>query len=508
MRKLRLVLGDQLNLSHSWYSIKEEETLYVLMEIEQETSYAHHHIQKIMAFFAAMRNFNQELKDQGHRTIYLTLDEPKNKQSLSANLQMLINEFDIEKFEYQLPDEYRLDCELREFSKKLIIPAESLDTEHFLTSRDEVSKFFTGKKQFLMESFYRHMRKKYDILMNGDQPESGKWNFDQSNRKKYKGKEKISPGPDHLKDLKSIYQLLKRKDIDTIGEVDPENFNWPVTRKDATTHLDYFVRNLLPYFGSFQDAMHTDHWKLFHSRLSFLLNVKILHPLEVIEKVTQAYIEDHASIEQVEGFVRQIIGWREFMRGIYWCQMPEYESLNFFNHSRNLPQFYWTGKTRMNCLHHAISQSLKYAYAHHIQRLMVTGNFALLAGIDPDQVDEWYLGIYIDAIQWVEITNTRGMSQFADGGIIGTKPYVSSSNYISKMSNYCDQCFYSNSKKVGEKACPFNSLYWHFYHRNRDKLGNNQRISMMYRTLDKMDRNKREDLLRQATHYLDNLEDL
>jgi len=247
---------------------------------------------------------------------------------------------------------------------------------------------------------------------------------------------------------------------------------------------------------------------LFHSRLSFSMNSKMLSPLEVVERVEKFWYEnqDEIAISQVEGFIRQIIGWREYMRGVYWAKMPEFAELNFFGHERELPKWFWTGKTKMKCLSHSIGQSLEYAYAHHIQRLMVIGNFALLAGIHPDELDQWYLGIYIDAIEWVEITNTRGMSQFADGGIVGTKPYVSSANYIKKMGNYCEHCAYSQKEKLGEKACPFNSLYWHFHDRNREKLEKNPRIGMVYRTWDKM-KNKAE-ILDQAEKYLENLNDL
>jgi len=240
------------------------------------------------------------------------------------------------------------------------------------------------------------------------------------------------------------------------------------------------------------------------------MNVKLLSPKEVVDAVIQAYRSNEHSIalNQVEGFVRQIIGWREYMRGIYWMHMPGYEGLNFFNHENKLPDWYWTGETKMKCLSHSIKQSLQFAYAHHIQRLMVTGNFALLAGIHPDEVDHWYLGIYIDALDWVEITNTRGMSQFADGGIVGTKPYVSSANYIDKMSSYCGKCHYNSKQKVGEKACPFNSLYWHFYARNESLLQKNPRIGMMYVTWDKMQPEVKTELLNQAEFYLENISSL
>jgi deoxyribodipyrimidine photolyase-related protein len=274
--------------------------------------------------------------------------------------------------------------------------------------------------------------------------------------------------------------------------------------------LSFFIENCLPYFGTFQDAMTTDAWSVYHSRISFAMNVKLLSPKEVVDAVIQSYRSNEHSIalNQVEGFVRQIIGWREYMRGIYWMHMPDYAGLNFFNHENKLPDWYWTGETKMKCLSHSIKQSLQFAYAHHIQRLMVTGNFALLAGIHPDEVDSWYLGIYIDALEWVEITNTRGMSQFADGGIVGTKPYVSSANYIDKMSSYCGKCYYNSKQKVGERACPFNSLYWHFYARNEQLLRKNPRIGMAYVTWDKMQPQVKEELLHQAERYLSKINEL
>jgi deoxyribodipyrimidine photolyase-related protein len=256
--------------------------------------------------------------------------------------------------------------------------------------------------------------------------------------------------------------------------------------------------------------MAVEYWSIYHSRLSFAMNSKLLSPLEVVEKAVKKWKDnqEQISISQIEGFVRQIIGWREYMRGIYWMKMPEFGTMNFFENERKLPEWYWTGKTKMNCLKHSISQSLDNAYAHHIQRLMITGNFALIAGISPDEVDAWYLGIYIDAIEWVEITNTRGMSQFADGGIVGTKPYAASANYINKMSNYCSDCFYDKKEKVGEKACPFNSLYWHFHVRNRDKLEKNPRIGMVYRMLDKMSDGDRSRMLEQAEINLERINEL
>ncbi|WNB17539.1 cryptochrome/photolyase family protein [Marivirga arenosa] len=509
-KTLRLVLGDQLYERHSWFSDVNNEIIYVMMEMRQETDYVKHHIQKVVAFFTAMRSFSEYLKDQGHHIIYYKINDDNNQHSLTKNLQAIIKSEKIEHFEYLLPDEYRLDQQLKEFCNQIEISSESMDTEHFLTKREDIANFFKGKKQFLMENFYRQMRKDHDILMNGEDPVGEKWNFDHDNRNKYKGEVSIPEEYSYQNNVEDILEEIKDAEIDTLGEINADHFDWPINRKQALQFIRYFCRELLPYFGTYQDAMHTDEKFLFHSRLSFALNTKLIHPKELVDKVIEAWEDDsdRISLAQVEGFIRQVIGWREYMRGIYWAKMPEYEKLNFFEHKRKLPEFYWTGDTKMKCLEKSIKQSLSDAYAHHIQRLMVTGNFALLNMTDPDEVDAWYLGIYIDAIQWVEITNTRGMSQFADGGIVGSKPYLASANYMHKMSNYCSKCHYDHKKKTGKNACPFNSLYWNFYDKHREKLEKNQRISMMYRTWDKKSKEEKEELLNQANYYLDNINKL
>ncbi|MEM9992443.1 MAG: cryptochrome/photolyase family protein, partial [Bacteroidota bacterium] len=302
----------------------------------------------------------------------------------------------------------------------------------------------------------------------------------------------------------AVVELLKRKEVETIGHIVPERLDCPLTREEAFDLLEHFNQIRLRYFGDYQDALSERHWLHFHSRLSFVLNVKLISPLEVVQS-SVAYWKAHQAtidIAQIEGFVRQIIGWREYVRGIYWMKMSEYRGLNYFDHQAKLPDFYWTGKTKMRCVGHAIDQSLERAYAHHIQRLMITGNFALLLGVHPDEVDEWYLGIYIDALEWVELPNTRGMAQYADGGIVGTKPYVSSANYIDKMSHYCKNCYYDKKKKYGDKACPFNSLYWDFYDRNGDKLRKIPRVNMMLATWNKkMTAEERANILEQAAYY-------
>ncbi|MEO0472875.1 MAG: cryptochrome/photolyase family protein [Bacteroidota bacterium] len=507
---LRLILGDQLNHQHSWFDQQDDGILYVMMEVRSETDYVMHHIQKVVGFFLAMRSFAAEKHAEGHQFRYFRLDDPDNQQSFFANLSQLTEQHQPQKFEWQMPDEYRLDEELVEVAKALGLEYRVADTEHFLTHRTELAEMFKGKKTYLMERFYRSMRKKHDIMMEGDEPVTGQWNYDADNRNRYDGKVPIPEPIRFEQDVAEICDMLEKTEVKHFGRIDPQSYLWPTSRQQSLDALAFFIEHCLPHFGTYQDSLTKEHWSLFHARLSFPLNVKLLHPLEVVNRAIEAWEKDpeRISIAQLEGFVRQIIGWREYMRGVYWAHMPGYADKNYFDHQRKLPDWFWTGETKMQCLSHSIGQSLDYAYAHHIQRLMVTGNFALLAGIAPDDLDRWYLGIYIDAIEWVEITNTRGMSQFADGGLVGTKPYVSSANYLDKMSDYCKTCFYDKKKRHGEQACPFNSLYWDFYERHRDKLSQNPRIGFAYRTLNRMSAEEKSKTLAQAAMYLDQLEAL
>ena len=509
-KTLRLILGDQLNSNHSWFKSVDDSVTYVMMEIRTETDYTQHHIQKVVGIFAAMRNFALQLKLNNHNLIYFHLNDENNLQSFQSNIQSLISKHQFTNFEYQLPDEYRVDEDLKQLCNAISISSISVDSEHFFTTRTELGAFFQGKKTFLMESFYRAMRKKHDVLMEGDQPLTGKWNYDSDNRKKLPKDHKPTSPLVFNNDVSDILIEINKTDIKTIGSIEANNFLWPINREQSIELLDFFASECLPLFGSFQDAMSPNEWSIYHSRISFSMNIKLISPKEVIERVTKEWQERSNEIEyhQLEGFVRQIIGWREYMRGIYWNEMPNYANLNYFNNLEKLPSWFWTGNTKMNCLKDAINQSLNYGYAHHIQRLMITGNFALLAGVHPNEIDAWYLGIYIDAFEWVQITNTRGMSQFADGGIVGTKPYVSSASYIDKMSNYCGSCYYKKSIKTGDKACPFNSLYWNFYDKNESKLAKNPRIGMMYNVWRKMKPEDKTALLEQADFYLKNINNL
>jgi deoxyribodipyrimidine photolyase-related protein len=507
-KTLRLILGDQLNQCHSWFRDVSPSITYLMMEMRQETDYVVHHVQKVVAFFAAMRCFAAWLSGGGHKVHYLRLDDPANTQDLSDNIKILIDKEDFARFEYLLPDEYRLDRQLNALCSALRIPSQSHDTEHFLNKRSELDEFF-GSKPYLMEYYYRRNRRLNNWLMDGEKPEGGRWNYDRENRKALPHDAIVPSALVFSHDISQFTRLLDSCRVKTIGSIDPQRFPWPLNREEALQVLDSFLNDCLVNFGRYQDAMHTDHHWLFHSRLSFSLNTKMLSPHEVVEKVLAAYREnDHVDLPAAEGFIRQIAGWREFMRGVYWARMPGYKTMNVLDHQRPLPHFYWTGETEMNCLRHAIGQSLEEAYAHHIQRLMITGNFALLAGIHPDAVDRWYLGIYIDALEWVEITNTRGMSQYADGGIVATKPYVSSANYINKMSNYCRSCRYDRQKRTSEDSCPFNALYWNFLITHAEHFKANHRMRMIYSRLSLMSEADRTDIIERAGTCLGRLDRL
>jgi deoxyribodipyrimidine photolyase-related protein len=501
---LRLILGDQLNPMHSWFKNVDASVVYVLMEMRQETDYVLHHAQKIIAIFAGMRALAQQLLDAGHHVHYLAIDDPANTQSLTGNLSALIDHYGVRVFEYQDPDEYRLDQQLQAFlasgRQDVSTGSSCVDSEHFYTQRHEVAELFTGRKQWLMETFYRLMRKRYRVLIDEtDKPVGSQWNFDAENRKPWKGDppEPADLRPQH--DHSALWATIQAAGVQSFGEAAAANFRWPVNRAEALHQLDHFATHALPHFGDYEDAMSRKAHRLFHSLLSFAMNVKLLNPREVVQRVEAECRAGRVPLAAAEGFIRQVIGWREYIRGIYWAQMPGYDERNFFEHTTPLPQWFWTGDTRMNCMAAAIGGSLQNAHAHHIQRLMVIGNFALLAGLDVQALHRWYLGVYIDAFEWVELPNTLGMSQFADGGLLATKPYVSSAAYIDRMSDYCKGCAYDRKQRLGESACPFNALYWDFYQRNADKLERNPRIGMAYRQLAKMPPEEVTALQAQAT---------
>lgn len=499
---LRLVLGDQLNPQHSWFSQTDAGTVYLLMEVRSETDYVLHHAQKVLAIFAAMRAFAAEIKAAGHRVRYVALDDPSNRQHIADNLHALQQHYGAQRIEYQHPDEWRLDQVLQQCGH-------GVDSEHFLTERGDALRFFGQRKQWRMELYYRHLRQRHGLLMDANgHPEGGQWNYDTENRKAWKGQPPEPADKRHHHNHTDLWEMLCKAGVRTFGKPNAEDFRWPLNRHEALLQLTHFITHALPHFGDYQDAMSQHAPRLFHSQLSFALNTKMLHPLEVIEAAQTAYRNGHAPLAAAEGFIRQILGWREYVRGIYWAHMPGYVQRNALQHHHPLPAWFWTGQTRMHCMAHAIGASLEHAHAHHIQRLMVISNFALLAGLSPQAVHAWYLGVYIDAFEWVELPNTLGMGQFADGGLLASKPYVSSGAYIARMGDYCRECPYNAKARTGIDACPFNALYWDFMERHRTLLQRNPRIAVVYRQLDRFSPAERQALQQQAETMRQHLDEL
>jgi deoxyribodipyrimidine photolyase-related protein len=387
------------------------------------------------------------------------------------------------------------------------ISVEIRTDDRFLCSPEDFALWAKGRKQSRMEYFYREMRKKYNVLMRGDEPAGGSWNYDSKNRKPPKYDLYIpEPYFNEIDDItREVMALVSKHFPDHFGDLEP--FYFAVTRQQALQTLNLFIEQRLPNFGDYQDAMIEGEPWMYHSHISFYLNCGLLLPLECVKAAEKAYQQGKAPLNAVEGFIRQIIGWREYVRGIYWLEMPEYAQKNFFDAKHNLPDFYWTADTKMNCLHQCVLETQKNAYAHHIQRLMVLGNFALIAGIDPVQVNEWFLSVYADAYEWVELPNVSGMTLFADGGYLASKPYAAGGSYINKMSDYCKNCNYKVTKKNGEDACPFNYLYWDFLIRNRDKLESNHRIGMMYKVYERMGNDKKEAITNDSKHFLKSMYD-
>ncbi len=498
-----LVLGDQLTqtLSALAQADKTRDTV-VMAEVADEAAYVRHHPKKIALIFAAMRKFAQALEADGWTVAYTQLDDTENAGSIVGELLRRTAQTGASDVLATEPGEWRLIDNLKDAPLKVQI----LPDDRFLASHAEFEAWAEGRKALRMEYFYREMRRKTGLLMDGDQPAGGKWNFDHDNRKAAPDDVTVD-GPLRFEPdatTREVLDLVQARFGDNFGDLEP--FWFATTRAEALQALDHFIANALPRFGDYQDAMLNDNAFLYHAILSPYLNIGLLNVTEICEAAADAYAAGDAPINAVEGFIRQIIGWREYVRGIYFLEGPDYTSRNVLGHDRALPWFYWGGETRMNCVAKVVGQTQTQAYAHHIQRLMVTGNFALLAGIDPAQVHEWYLAVYADAFEWVEAPNTIGMSQFADGGVIASKPYVSSGAYINRMSDHCKSCHYSVSAKTGDKACPFNLLYWHFLDRHRDRFSNNPRMGNMYRTWDRMDADKRKTVLAEGDALLARLD--
>lgn len=491
-RRLCLVLGDQLSFDlASLQGLDAEHDTVLLVEVMEEASHVLHHPQKIALVFSAMRHFAEALQQRGIRVQYVTLDDPHNTGSVPGELTRWHALLEPAELHLTECGDWRLEQSLKACGLSIEWHADT----RFLCSRDEFSAWADGKKQLRMEFFYREMRRKTGVLLNGDgSPVGGAWNFDADNRKALpKGVKAPYPARFSADVItQQVLALVRQRFDNHYGSL--EAFDYPVTHADAQVLWEYFLDFGLAGFGDYQDAMASGEPFLFHARISAALNIGLLDVRQLCTDVESAYWSGRIALNAAEGFIRQLIGWREYVRGVYWLKMPDYANGNVFGNSRPLPQFYWTGKTQMNCMRQAIGQSLEHAYAHHIQRLMVTGNFALLAGIAPSQICEWYLAIYMDAFDWVELPNTLGMVMHADGGYLGSKPYCASGQYIKRMSDYCRDCAYKVSESTTEDACPFNALYWHFLMRHGDLLRGNQRMGMVYKNLGRMPDLKQQEL--------------
>ena len=505
MKRLCLVLGDQLSTTlSSLQSLKPHDEV-VMAEVYSEATYTRHHPQKIALIFSAMRHFASVLKSEGRKVHYVTLDDPNNTQRLPGEILRLSEQTGLSEWVITEPGEWRLKQAFMspEMSGEGI-NIEMLEDDRFLVDHNTFREFLSGRKQPRMEHFYRRVRRATGLLMDDDgQPVGGKWNYDHDNRGKFKGGDIPPPIRFEIdEETAEVIALVKERFGDHFGDL--EQLNWPVRREQALNVLERFIQERLPRFGELQDAMVSGQDTLFHSLLSSSLNIGLLNPLEVCQAVEQAYFSGHAPINAVEGFIRQIIGWREYVRGVYWAYMPQYSERDTLETDQPLPAFYWDdGLTDMKCVGEAIRNTRENAYAHHIQRLMVTGNLALLLGCRVQEVCDWYLAVYVDAFEWVELPNTLGMALFGDGGIMASKPYCSSGKYINRMSNYCKSCRYKVNETVGDEACPFNSLYWDFLARHRERFAQNSRMGLTLKHLDRMG----TDRLNEVRQHAQNLRD-
>ncbi|MBC7737846.1 MAG: cryptochrome/photolyase family protein [Candidatus Saccharibacteria bacterium] len=490
--RLILVLGDQLSDDLSALRLADKShDVVVMAEVMAEATAVPHHPQKIALVLTAMRKFAAHLRGQGFTVAYSRLDDPDTGPSLPAELLRRMAETGADQIIATAPGDWRLLAALQDAP----LPLRLIPDDRFLCPPEDFAAWAEDRKQLRMEWFYRDMRRRTGLLMDEGQPTGGQWNFDHDNRKPAKP-DLLRPTPLRFSpdaETEAVLDMVAERFATHFGRLRP--FHWPTDRAQALQALDHFITHSLPRFGDEQDAMLEGDPFLSHCLLSSSLNIGLLSPLEVCQRAEAAFRAGKAPLAAVEGFIRQIIGWREYVRGIWALKGPDYMTLNTLNHAAALPPAYWGAPTRMNCLGKAVAQTRDLAYAHHIQRLMVTGNFALLAGVDPAQVHEWYLAVYIDAFEWVEAPNTLGMSQFADGGVLASKPYVSSGAYIDRMSDYCGTCHYRVKDRTGPRACPFNPLYWHFLDRHRDRFAGNPRMAQMYRTWDRMDETHRATVL-------------
>lgn len=499
---LRVILGDQLSTRLEVVAGADKaRDVFLIAEVMSEATYVRHHVKKIAFLFSAMRHFAAALQAAGYQVRYVTLEDADNSQSLEGEIQRAVEHLGSSRVVVTEPGEWRLRESLA--ALPLEVPLQILPDTRFLCSHETFDAWVEGRRELRMEYFYREMRRTYDILIELDgKPTGGRWNYDADNRKPPKSGLTSPPRRSFRKDAITleVLDLVRRRFPDGYGTLEP--FHFAVTRRQALVELDHFIDHILPGFGDFQDAMVKGQPWLNHSLLAAYINAGLLYPLEVCRKAEAAFRAGLVPLNAAEGFIRQILGWREFVRGIYWHFMPDYGERNALEAHEPLPWFYWSGETKMACMAEVFAHTRDHAYSHHIQRLMITGNFALLAGLDPKAVHEWYLAVYADAYEWVELPNTLGMALHADGGVLASKPYAASGNYIRKMSNYCDGCAYDPTVAVGERACPFNALYWDFIARHRARFGTNGRMPYVYANWDRMTPERQTDLRNQARAHL------
>mgnify|MGYP001158723369 FL=1 len=507
MATLILVLGDQLTPSLPVLSQADKANDRVLLaEVKEEATYVKHHKKKIAFLFSAMRHFAKQLTEHGFGVTYIKYDSAENKGSLLEQIKHTLAKGSFDHVKVTMPGEYRLYKSMQQWQQVLNVPVTIEDDPRFLATIDEFKQWADGRKQYRMEFFYREMRRKHGILMEGKNPVGGKWNYDAQNREPMSATEQDPLHSKFAPDIvtQEVISLVEDNFCDHFGDLTP--FHYAVTRTQALQVLNTFIDERLPQFGQYQDAMIEGKPWLYHSHIALYLNCGLLTPLECISAAEQAYYAGTAPLNSVEGFIRQILGWREFVRGFYWYFMPGLKTGNYFNHTRSLPAFFWDTQTNMNCMRQCIKETKANAYAHHIQRLMVIGNFCLLAGLSPNDVQQWYLLVYADAYEWVELPNVAGMILYSDGGHLASKPYVASGSYINKMSNYCKNCGYHVSKKTGEKACPFNYLYWNFISQQKEKLKGNPRMAMIYKTYERMKDDNIDAMKAHANAFINKLE--
>lgn len=500
-RNLVLVLGDQLDEQSSALTDFDPQSDRIWMaEVDAESTHVPSSKQRTTLFLSAMRHFAERLRDKGWPVVYRLLDDEQNVGSLAEELALAIRQYRPSQLVMTAPGDWRVWQQLRATAAQHGVPFDIRDDDHFYCTVREFKAHAEGKKQIRLEYFYRELRRKHHILMDGKLPIGGQWNFDADNRGSFgKAGPGALPAPTRFEPnatTLAVMALVNQRFAQHPGSL--EHFGWPVTRDQALQVLADFVQYRLPHFGQYQDAMWEGEVWLYHSHVSSSLNLKLLRPREVIAAAETAYHQGLAPLPAVEGFVRQVLGWREYVRGIYWTEMPGYLEQNAMQAQADLPGFFWTADTDMACLRDAIGQTLKQGYAHHIQRLMVTGLYALLFGVHPKQVHEWYLSVYVDAVEWVELPNTLGMSQFADGGLMASKPYVASGKYIDRMSNHCKGCRYNPAVATGATACPFTTLYWDYLSQHADTLAKNPRMLMQLKNLNRLSASQRADIAQQA----------